>query len=78
MSKNFLSKGAYNPTAASSRQVSSWVLVFLEKELGWTVRSAGSILTSLNFASQGKEAAVSLMALWHMEMYPPSFQSRAW
>jgi len=42
ISKNILSKGAYNPTAATS-----WVLVFLEKELGWTVRSAGSILTSL-------------------------------
>ncbi len=46
MSKNVFSKGAYNPTAATSRRASSWVLVFLEKELGWTVRSAGFILAS--------------------------------
>ena len=52
MSKNVLSKGAYNPTAATSRRASSWVFVFLEKELGWTVSSAGSILTSLHFADK--------------------------
>ena len=61
ISKNVLSKGAYNPTAATSRRASSWVFVFLEKELGWTVRSAGSILTSLHFASRRKKAAVSLL-----------------
>ena len=51
MSNNVLSNGAYSPTAATSRRASSWVLVFLENEVGWTSRSAGSILTSLHFAS---------------------------
>ena len=47
-------------------------------ELGLTVRSVGSNLTSLNFASWRKKTAVSLMALWRMKTYPPNLQSGAW
>ena len=46
ISKNVLSKGAYNPTDATSRRASSWVSVF-ENEPGSTVKSAGSILSTL-------------------------------
>ena len=62
------------PTVGISKRASSWMLVFQEYEVGWTGRSAGSILTSLHLASSRKKASVSLMALWRMETYPPNLQ----